>query len=116
MQALDREAREIREAIVSLAAAKQARRFDAALEARVVAHASRRLARGESLGVIRASLDVSGPTLTRFLGRARSSSALVAVEVKPERPRLVLRGPCGTSVAGELDDIAALIARLACSG
>lgn len=116
MHALDREAREIREAIAALATSKQARRFDTALERRVVAHVRRRLAHGSSLAAVRSSLDISGPTVTRFLGRAQPS-ALVAIEVREPAPaQLVLRGPCGVSVAGDIEGIAALIARLACSG
>ena len=115
MHALDHEAREIREAIAALATHKNARRFDAALEARIVAHVQRRLANGAGLAAVRKSLDISEPTLARFLGRARSS-ALVAVQVRqPERAPLVLHGPCGVSVTGGPDEIAALIVRLACS-
>jgi hypothetical protein len=33
----------------------------------------------------------------------------------PTRTSLVLRGPCGVSVAGDVEEIAALIARLSCS-
>lgn len=115
MHPVEREARDIREAISALAGSKQGRRFDVALESRVVTHVRERLARGDTLAAIRKSLDISEPTLTRFLGRARASSALVAVEVKPERVPLVLHGPCGVTVAGDVADIAALIARLACS-
>lgn len=116
MHALDHEAREIRAAIAALATHKNARRFDTALEVRIVAHAQRRLANGAGLAAVRKSLDISEPTLTRFLGRARSPSALVAVQVRqPERAPLVLHGPCGISVTGGPDEIAALIVRLACS-
>lgn len=119
MHALDREASQIREAIVSLSIHKHARRFDAKLEERVVRHARQRLAQGATLGDIRRSLDISDKTLTRFMQRAQTpSAALVAVEVRPAastRAPLVLRGPCGVSVAGDVEELAALIARLACS-
>jgi hypothetical protein len=118
MHALDREARQIREAIIALAPYKHARRFDARLEARIVGHVRQRLAQGATLGAVRESLDISDKTLTRFLQRARSSSALVTVEVRPAPPPrtpLVLRGPCGVSVTGGVEDLAALIARLSCS-
>lgn len=119
MHAIDREARKIREAITALAPYKHARRFDAQLEARIVGHARLRLAQGATLGAIRRSLDISDKTLTQFMQRARPSSALVAVEVGPAaapvRAPLVLRGPCGVSVAGDIEDLAALIARLSCS-
>lgn len=118
MHALDREASEIREAIVALSIHKHARRFDAKLEDRVVKHARQRLAHGATLGEVRRSLDISDKTLTRFMQRAGTSSALVSVEVRPAAPPrapLVLRGPCGVSVAGDVEELAALIARLACS-
>lgn len=118
MHALDREASQIREAIVALSIHRHARRFDAKLEARVVRHARQRLANGATLGEVRRSLDISDKTLTRFMQRARASTALVAVEVRPATPTgapLVLRGPCGVSVAGDVEELAALIVRLACS-
>ena len=117
MHALDREAREIRCAIVALATHKTGRRFDDALQARIVAHAKRRLAEGEALGAVGKSLDISDKTLTRYLGRARArtSMALIAIEVKPEQcAPLLLRGPCGVSVAGDVEQIAALIVKLSC--
>jgi hypothetical protein len=114
MHESDHEARKIREAIASLSAIKQARRFDSALEARVTAHVRRRLAEGATLTSIRKALDISEPTVARFLRRARTS-ALVSVAVKAERAPLVLRGPCGITVTGDVDELAALIARLACS-
>jgi hypothetical protein len=118
MHALDREAREIREAIVALATHKTGRRFDAALQARVVAHVKWRLAGGAALGAVGKSLDISDKTLRRFLRCSHpssSSTSLIAIEVQPERcAPLLLRGPCGVSVAGDVEQIAALLARLAC--
>ncbi len=116
MHALDREARQLREAIVALAPTKRARRFGSGLELRVVTHAQCRLAEGTSLTAIGKALDISEPTLTRFLRRARLT-ALVPVVVKPPpRPPLVLHGPCGVSVSGDVEELAVLIARLSCSG
>ncbi len=114
MHTLDHEARKIREAITSLSRVKQARRFDAKLEARIVAHVKRRLMDGSTLASIRRSLDISEPTLARFLRRGRTST-MVAVEVKAERAPLMLHGPCGVSISGSVEEIAALISRLACS-
>lgn len=118
MHALDREASQIREAVLALSTHRHARRFDAKLETRIVSHVRQRLAQGATLGEVRRSLDISDKTLTRFMQRARTSSALVAVEVRPAAPTrapLLLRGPCGVSVSGDVEELAALIARLACS-
>ena len=118
MHALDRQAREIREAIAALSIHKHARRFGPELEDRIVSHARQRLAHGATFGAVHRSLDISDKTLTRFMARAQPSPTLVAVEVtRAPRTRgaLVLRGPCGVSVAGDVEDLAALIARLVCS-
>ena len=118
MEVMEREERELREAVMSLAPMKQSRRFDGALARRIVAHAERRLARGGSVAEICKALDISHPTLTRMLRSKRSSSVLVPVEVRdaPRGGSLVLREPCGVVVEGSVDDLAAIIARLACSG
>lgn len=114
MDTLNREARSLRTIVTSLAKAKQARRFSPELEARIVDHARRRVASGASLAAISKTLDVAEPTLSRFLRRAAPTSRLVPVSVVEESRRLVIRAPCGVTVEGDVDDIAALIARLSC--
>jgi len=118
MDTLDREERELRAAVIALAPVKQNRRFEGTLAARIVAHTERRLARGDTIAAVCAGLDIAHQTLTRLIDKSKSTRALVPVvvrEAEREQRALMLRGPCGVTVEGSADEIAAVIARLSCS-
>jgi len=107
------EALVLRRAVEALGPVLQRRRFDADLRRRLSAHVRMRVASGAAMSSVARSLDLSGPTVARLL-RAAPSLLPVRVTPAPERTeRLVVRGPCGVSVEGTVDDIAALIVRLA---
>jgi transposase-like protein len=58
---------QLRAEIAALGAVKQVRRYPPELRQRIVSHASRRRAAGESQAAVAKSLDMSEPTLARFL-------------------------------------------------
>ena len=117
MGGADQEGRDLREAVAALGLTKQSRRFDAKLERRIVTYCRRRMADGATQAELCRLLDVSSKTLTHFLRRS-PETALVPVMIKSPAQsgaRLAVHGPCGVDVHGDVDAIAALIARLSCS-
>jgi transposase-like protein len=113
------EDQQLRAAIVDLHPVKCRRRYSEELKRRLVAHARRRLAQGETFSAVAASLDIGQPTLARFLSE---TNALVPITVVPGGAspvvapvrQLVVRGPAGAVIEGaSIDDVAALFRRLA---
>ena len=113
------EGKRLRAEILALSSTKQARRFGASLRRRVTAHARQRIAAGVSLEGICEELDISAPTLGRFLSArcvTKPGFVEVAVAESPRAGDLVLRGPCGVIVEGlSLAEIGQLLRSLACS-
>ena len=111
---MSRDVRALRAEIAALDVVKQRRRYDGGLRRRIAAHARERLAAGDSLRAISRSLDTSPQVITRTLS---ASTALVPVTITapvPPPSSLVVRAPCGVTIEGaSLDEIAALVARLA---
>lgn len=117
------EGQRLRAAVQGLARHRTLRRYPPKLRERVTAHARRRLAEGASLSSVVRELDVSEPTLSRFLAREEAGFAALSVVndaqvAAPERDRrLTLRGPCGVVVEGlAVDEVARLVWMLACLG
>jgi hypothetical protein len=113
------EGQRLRAEILALSSVKQARRFGASLRRRVTTYARQRIAAGASLQRVCEELDISTPTLGRFLsahGAADSGFVEVAIAEKPAIGGFVVRGPCGVLVEGlSLGDLAQLLKGLACS-
>jgi len=116
--------------IAALSVHKNARRFTAPLRAKVTRWARQRLAGGGAMTQICAELDVSEPTLRRFLEtkrRSRPSPAPTrgftqlkvvgrAANVPAATSPLLLRGPLGLVVEGlSVEDLSRLLRELSCS-
>lgn len=121
---------ELRQEIAALSVHKNARRFTAPLRAKVTRWARRRLAAGVAMTQICAELDVSEPTLRRFLEAKRTSrrspaptrgfTQLRVVGRAAHAPAttspLLLRGPLGVVVEGlSVEDLSRLLRELSCS-
>lgn len=139
MSGIANEVDQLRAEIAALGSAKHLRRYPRELRGRIAKHARRRRAGGESQAAIAKSLDMSDPTLARFVAddrnpgrdrrprvrsRAQPVRALVPVKVRPEvgarvagQPkdeRVVVRGPSGLVIEGlTISALAELIAGVA---
>ena len=134
------ELHQLRAEIAALGEVKHLRRYPLELRRRIAKHALRRKAAGESQAAIAKSLDMSDPTLSRYVSadsvgsaterrpRARPRSAtvgtLIPIAVTPddggrhvwshEDRRVVVRGPSGLLIEGlSIGALAELIARVA---
>lgn len=120
------EAEMLRAEIAALSELKQARRYPPELKRRVVRWAVSEVARGASLAGLCEQLDMSEPTLQRFLGETKAAKSdelvpafarVTVTETMPAAPRLVMRGPHGLEVDGlSVETLAQLLKRLSCSG
>ena len=112
------DARALQSEIAALNDVKQRRRYGPELRRRLAAHARERLAAGDSVRAVSRALDVSPQVITRALA---ASTAIVPVAISaapaPASSSFVVRAPMGVTIEGaSLDDVAALIVRLSCSG
>ncbi len=122
--------RELRLAITALAKAKRSRRYGPDLRAAVVEHARARMAQGATAAGICRELDISEPTLARFLAveRPQRRKSVIAefrqvqVVADPADPaggtgRVTVHGPAGLLIEGlPVGDVVALWRELSCLG
>lgn len=120
---------ELKKAIAALSAVKQKRRYPAHLREEVLRHARARMAAGASRAAVCDELDVSEPTLMRFIEAEKPPAQLVPptkprfarVRVVERRPPaastpLIVKGPCDLVVEGlTMAQLTALIRSLSCS-
>jgi hypothetical protein len=111
---------ELKQAIAALSAVKQTRRYPAHLRAEVLRHARARISAGASRAAVCEELDVSEPTLMRFLDGDKPRANFARVRIVEQRATakrtLTVKGPCGIVVEGlTMTEVAELLRKASCS-
>jgi hypothetical protein len=92
------------------------RPYPRAVRDAAVAHVSERRSEGVSLAVAAAEIGLPAMTLTRWAAKsAPRGSGFESVQIFEDRPTslLVVHGPCGLRIEGDVSSLAELLRRLA---